>query len=315
MVSTILVFMGLHFFSISGFLLDSTKSPQAENGISESHFTTLLKLLVDERKSREQLENVVLRLQQELSNKVSSSDHCNCKSAEITEELNNNTEQLKTELGYLRKEFDTLQLQCGQFDKHVSSNRAYTERPTQGTGDLKELKGTADLETILGLENKTNHLEVKVYNMELSLQSIVSGANARSKKLIGIVNKIKATDNLTLYLTNEIQKSNGKLSAVMTDMNSRKQDFIALVNKTEFTNDKLRSLEIWLENKIHYLETNFTVSVSNITNTVNQSLTSLQKYLMNSVQHLQSGLNDTYQKLDKISNRGRLLKGTLNNSF
>ncbi|CAC5401691.1 unnamed protein product [Mytilus coruscus] len=201
MVSTILVFMGLQIFSISGFLLDSTKSAQAENVMSESHFITLLKILVDERKSREQLENVVLRLQQELSNKVSNSGHCNCKSAEITEELKNNTQQLKTKLGYLRKEFDTLQFHFGQFDKHLSSTGAFTELPTQDTGGLKELKGVADLGAILELENKTNHLEVKVYNIEHSLQNILSDANARSEKLVGIVNKIKAIDNLTFCLT------------------------------------------------------------------------------------------------------------------
>ncbi|CAC5364439.1 unnamed protein product [Mytilus coruscus] len=269
------------FVSSGGFLLDgSTKSPQAQSVMSDSHFTTLLTFIFEERKSREKLENVVQRLKQQLT----SFGNCNCKGAEVTDALKNNTDQLQNDLDLLRKDFSALQLQCAQFDKRLSTSEANTGRLKQDITGLKLVNSVTDLHSVFNLENKTNQLEIKVQNTENTIQTILSSANVRSQDIIGLLNKIKATDNMTLHLENEIKKSNGKLSIAVADINSRKQDFIALVSKTEDTNDKLKSLESKPMSKYY----------------------SIEKDVMNNVQHLQNGLNDTSLKLNRISNRAVL---------
>ena len=104
---------------------------------------------------------------------------------------------------------------------------------------------------------------------------------------------------MTLHLENEIKKSNGRLNTAVSDINSRKQDVIALVNKTVATNHQLKSLEVFMKNETHNLESNINITIS-------QSITAVKKEMMNNVQHLQFGLNDTLSTLDKISNRGKL---------
>ncbi|XP_063398954.1 uncharacterized protein LOC134683577 [Mytilus trossulus] len=300
MISIIFVVFGFSIVSSSGFLLDgNTKSPQAEIGMSESHFTTLMTLFLEERKSREQLQTFVLRLEQELTRKVDSAGNCNCKGPDKTDQFNNDTNRLQTELDFLRKDFNALQLHCEQLDKRQSTTENTTERLQHDIDGLKQLKGVADLQAVFNLANKTNHLEVKVQNTEQSIQTIMSSANARSQDIIGLLNKIKATDNMTLHLENELQKSNGRLNTVVNDINSRKQDVLALVNKTEATNHQLKSLEVFMKNETHNLE-------SNITNKLNLSITSVKRDMINNVQHLQSGLNDTLSKLDGMSNRAVL---------
>ncbi|XP_071122919.1 uncharacterized protein [Mytilus edulis] len=101
---------------------------------------------------------------------------------------------------------------------------------------------------------------------------------------------------MTLHLENEIKKSNGRLNTAVSDINSRKQDVIALVNKTVATNHQLKSLEVFMKNETHNLESNINITIS-------QSITAVKKEMMNNVQHLQFGLNDTLSTLDKISNR------------
>ncbi|XP_071122918.1 putative leucine-rich repeat-containing protein DDB_G0290503 [Mytilus edulis] len=297
MISIIFVVFGFSIVSSDGFLLDgSTKSPQAEIGISDSHFTTLMKLFLEERESREKLQNFVLRLQQELTSKVDSVGNCNCKGADITDELKNNTKRLQNELDLLQKDFNALQLHCVKLDKRLSTTENTTGRLQHDIDGLKQLKSVTDLQAVSNLENRTNHIEVKVQNTEQSIQTIVSSANARSQDIIGLLNKIKATDNMTLHLENEIKKSNGRLNTAVSDINSRKQDVIALVNKTEATNHQLKLLEVFMKNETHNLE-------SNINNTISQSITAVKKGMMNNVQHLQFGLNDTLSKLDRMSNR------------
>lgn len=176
--------------------------------MSDTHFTTLLNLLVEERKSREQLETFVQRLQQELTSKVDSVNNCNCKGPELTDKLNNHTNRLQDELDFLRKDFNALQLQCAQLDKRLATTENTTGRLQHDMDGLKQLKGVADLQIVFNLENKTNHLEIKVQNTEQSMQTIMSSANARSQDIIGLLNRIKATDNMTLHLENELQKSN-----------------------------------------------------------------------------------------------------------
>lgn len=65
-----IVVVVLSIVTSNGLLLDgSTKSPQAENIMSNGHFATLLTFIFEERKSRERLENVVQQLKQELISK------------------------------------------------------------------------------------------------------------------------------------------------------------------------------------------------------------------------------------------------------
>ncbi|XP_071122613.1 putative leucine-rich repeat-containing protein DDB_G0290503 [Mytilus edulis] len=297
MFSPILVLFILRIVSINGFLLDSsTKFPLAGSSMSDTHFTTLLNLLVEERKSREQLETFVQRLQQELTSKVDSVGSCNCKGPDLTDKLNNHTNRLQDELDFLRKDFNALQLQCAQLDKRLATTENTTGCLQHDMDGLKQLKGVADLQTVFNLENKTNHLEIKVQNTEQSMQTIMSSANARSQDIIGLLNRIKATDNMTSHLENELQKSNGRLNTAVSDINSRQQDVLALVNKAEATTHQLKSLEVFMKNETHNLE-------SNMNSTISQSITAVKKDMMNDVQHLQFGLNDTLSKLDRMSNR------------
>ncbi|VDI68542.1 Hypothetical predicted protein [Mytilus galloprovincialis] len=319
-LSIVVVVLGI--VSSNGLLLyGSTKSPQAENIMSNGHFATLLTFIFEERKSRERLENVVQqlkqeliskgdnfkncsckdtdvtdRLQQELTSKVDSVGNCNCKGPDLTDQLNNHTNRLQDELDFLRKDFNALQLQCAQLDKRLATTKNTTGRLQHDMDGLKQLKGVVDLQTVFNLENKTNHLEIKLQNIEQSMQTIMSSANARSQDIIGLLNRIKATDNMTLHLENELQKSNGRLYTIVSDINSRKQDVLALVNKTEATNHQLKSLEVIMKNERHNLESNINITIS-------QSITAVKKEMMNNVQHLQFGLNDTLSKLDRMSNR------------
>lgn len=302
-----IVVVVLSIVTSNGLLLDgSTKSPQAENIMSNGHFATLLTFIFEERKSRERLENVVQQLKQELISKGDNFKNCSCKDTDVTDVSKNNTEQLQKDLDLLRKDFNALQLQFAQLESRLSTSEAIAERLKQDMTGLKLVNSVTDLHSVFNLENKTNMLEIKVQNTETSIQTILSSANVRSQDMIGLLNKIRETDNMTLHLENEIKKSNDKLGVAVVDINSRKQDFIALVSKTEDTNNKLKSLEAYIKNQSHYMETNFTNTVTQC-----QNITALKKDIMNNVQHLQNGLNDTLLKLNRISNRGRLFNDIL----
>ncbi|CAC5364444.1 unnamed protein product [Mytilus coruscus] len=225
--------------SSSGLLLDgSTKSPQAEKVMSDSQFTNLLTFIFEEQKSREQLENVVQRLKQELTSKGDSfgrikQDINGLKLVNsVTDlhsvfDLENNTNQLEIKVQNTENSIQTI----------LSSSNA---RSQDIMGLLNKIKET---------DNMTLHLENEITKSNDKLSVAVADINSRKQDFIALLSKTEETNNKLKSLEVNIKNQTHYLEtnfmntvSQCQNISSIKKDILNNVEHLHSFNDTLLKL-------------------------------------------------------------------------
>lgn len=132
----------LCFVTNHGFLLDgSTPLPKTGTIMTDSHFSMLLNLLVEERNSREQLEIIVKQHQLETANIAEKLSNCNCnKHGENVNKTSNKTSQIEDKLEVLQQNVHSLQIANADMElKQVIAENASRYFETSIAG-LKQLQ-------------------------------------------------------------------------------------------------------------------------------------------------------------------------------
>lgn len=213
----------LCFVTIQGFLLDgSTPLPKVGSVLTDSHFSMLLNLLVEERNTREQLEQIVKQNQQEIANINDKFSRCNCNKQDVNVNvINNKTAQLEYKVDVLQQTVKSVQV----INAQIKLKQVLTENTSRNLEKdiigLKQLQSVSDLQTILLLQNKTTNIEMKQQQAENTLESVISSANARSQDFLALLNKLKISDNRTLELQVEIHNANSNLNLTAANFNRR----------------------------------------------------------------------------------------------
>lgn len=220
------VLLLLCFVTSQGFLLDgSTPLPKAGTVMTDSHFSMLLNLLVDERNSREQLEQIVKQNQQEIANINEKFSHCNCNKQDVNVNvINNKTAQLEYKVDVLQQTVHSVQVINAQIQLKQILTENSSRRLEKDITGLKQLQSVSDLQTILVLQNKTNNIEMKQQQTENTLQSVLSSANARSQDFLALLNKLKISDNRTIQLQGEINSTNSRLNLTVSNLKRRMEN-------------------------------------------------------------------------------------------
>lgn len=237
----------LCFVTIQGFLLDgSTPLPKAGTVITDSHFSMLLNLLVEERNSREQLEKIVKQNQQEIANINEKLSHCNCNKQDVNvNAINNKTAQLEYRVDVLQQTVHSVQVINEQIKlKQVLAENSSRTLEKDVTG-LKQIQCVSDLKTVLVLQNKTINIEMKQQQTENTLQSVLSSANARSQDFLALLNKLKVTDNRTIELQSELHITNNRLNLTTSNLNRRLENRMQTLQGT--LNSSLDNVQITLD--------------------------------------------------------------------
>ncbi|CAC5364440.1 unnamed protein product [Mytilus coruscus] len=248
-----LLLLLLCFVTGQGFLLDgSTPLPKAGTVLTDSLFSMLLNLLVDERNAREQLEQIVKQNQQETANINERFCYCNSNKQDVNvNNINNKTAQLEYRVDVLQQTVHSMQVINAQIElKQVLTENNSRNLEKDITG-LKQLQSVSDLQTILMLQNKTTNMEIKQQQTENTLQSVLSSANARSQDFIALLNKLKISDNRTIQLQGEMTNTNNRLNLTVSKLNRR------------------------LENQMQKSYSTLNSSINNVQNTLDSAITQL----------------------------------------
>ena len=179
------------FTCCSGFLLDDRTQPQTTTipTLSDKHFNMLFDILADEKRSRLNLEERVVLLENELlatQKGVTNNYHTGTKNNETIGQQMGTVNALDTKYMTLQSKYDSLHSKFEQLQLNHTSLEKFAFQLQQKLATLESLKGVANLGMIIDARNYTNSLEL------------------------------------------ELQMTNNKLSSVENDVNARKQDFIAL---------------------------------------------------------------------------------------
>ena len=179
------------FTCCSGFLLDDRTQPQTTTipTLSDKHFNMLIDILADEKRSRLNLEERVVLLENELlatQKGVTNNYHTGTKNNETIGQQMGTVNALDTKYMTLQSKYDSLHSKFEQLQLNHTSLEKFAFQLQQKLATLESLKGVANLGMIIDARNYTNSLEL------------------------------------------ELQMTNNKLRSVENDVNARKQDFIAL---------------------------------------------------------------------------------------
>lgn len=177
MINCFLIFLLFPVFY--GFLLE----PSASNaqGISDKHFTTLMDLLVEERKARQRLEESVTQIYGELVNKTAGpSKTCQLCQGEVIKlkqmisSLERNLEQVVNKNLHLSGKFDNvsdrLRIIENQSSEYHSKLNAFMKVPANNSSlDLSFLKTDSE-----NLRNQVNTLTLKQFAREQDFLALLN---------------------------------------------------------------------------------------------------------------------------------------------
>lgn len=212
------------FVTIQGSFLDgSTPIPKSGTVLTESHFSMLLNLLVDERNIREQLERIVKQNQQEIANFNEKFIHCNCYKQDVNVDvIINKTTQLEYKVEVLQKSVHSVQVKSAQMNLKQVLTENISRNLEKDIAELKQIPG--DLHRILMLQNKTMDLEMKQRQHENTLHSFLSSGNAGSQDSKAIINKPIKSNDRTIELQGELHNTNNRLNFTVSGFNGRLEE-------------------------------------------------------------------------------------------
>ena len=299
------------FVSSHGFLLDGNTQTDTDGpSLDDKRYSTLMDLLIEERRSRSKLETAVaqdlLVLRQEIAK-------CQCGNGNggHTQTINqgtltNDTKAVEEEIIHLKRDQAILQIHVAGLTQNntvLKDKVALLER---------KLTTLQNRQCDLDIRNQTSHLEKELKITDNKLNAVINDANARKQDFIALFqtltglnqnyttlknNVIQLERNFTIentkcrnetsQLEKALQKTNNKLYAAKYDANSRNQSFIALSG----TVAGLIQNSTVLKDNVIKLERNFTIEH-----------TKCYLRFRNVTSHLAKALEITNNKVNVITN-------------
>jgi predicted nucleic acid-binding Zn-ribbon protein len=267
------------FVSSQGFLLDgNTQTGTDGPSLDDKRYSTLMDLLIEERRSRSKLETAVaqdlLVLRQEIAK-------CQCGNGNggHTQTINqgtltNDTKAVEEEIIHIKRDQAILQIHVAGL---MQNNTVLKDKVALLERKLTTLQNR---QCDLDIRNQTSHLEKELKITDNKLNAVINDANARKQDFIALFqtltglnqnyttlknNVIQLERNFTIentkcrnetsQLEKALQKTNNKLYAAKYDANSRNQSFIALSG----TVAGLIQNSTVLKDNVIKLERNFTI--------------------------------------------------------
>ena len=203
----------------TSFLIDVSTPipPKAGTFITDEHYNLLMDFVMQERKSRQNLEKYVIQLNQRMT--IMAKDVASTKTkVGVLEKANSNADLqevfdgLKNSSEIMKQAYDKLLLEHSNLKSEVNVVTQRNNKLQIEVDSLKQLKTILPLQTLANMNNFTVHLE------------------------------------------KEIQSTNSMVNKVLSDGNARKQDFIALMNVTNVLKTRLSDTQLYLDQKFKDIE-------------------------------------------------------------
>ena len=191
--------------------------PKAGTFIIDEHYNLVMDFVMQERKSRQNLEKYVIHLNQRMAEMAKDVASTKTKVG-ILEKANYNADLqeafrgLKHSSEIMKQAYDALRLEHSNLKREVN---VVTQRNNQLQVEVDSLK---QLKTIFPLQTLAN------------------------------------MNNFTVHLEKEIQSTNSIVNKVLSDGNARKQDFVALMNVTNVLKTRLFHTQLSLDQKFKDIE-------------------------------------------------------------
>lgn len=168
-IKTLLMFTSF-ILSCGGFLLENTTPSPAYNGplMTDRHYNFLMELLIDEKKSRSQLETYVSQLHQELQQmKVDVSNKCNCDHHVLNHE-DNRTKLLEKKVDDLQISYNSLNQKYTRLQERQLKAENISIQLDLQVDSLNHWRNESDIKVSL-TRNKIDKLEQKIQTTDYSL--------------------------------------------------------------------------------------------------------------------------------------------------
>jgi exonuclease VII large subunit len=203
----------------TSFLIDVSTPipPKAGTFITDEHYNLLMDFVMQERKSRQNLEKYVIQLNQRMTEMAKDVASTKPKVV-VLEKANSNADLqeafdgLKNSSEIMKQAYDKLLLEHSNLKSEVNVVTQRNNKLQIEVDSLKQLKTTVPVQTLANMNNFTLHLE------------------------------------------KEIQSTNSMINKVLSDGNARKQDCIALMNVTNVLKTRLSDTQLYLDQKFRNIE-------------------------------------------------------------
>ena len=263
----------------TSFLIDVSTPipPKAGTFITDEHYNLLMDFVMQERKSRQNLEKYVIQLNQRMT--IMAKDVASTKTkVGVLEKANSNADLqevfdgLKNSSEIMKQAYDKLLLEHSNLKSEVNVVTQRNNKLQIEVDSLKQLKTILPLQTLANMNNFTVHLE------------------------------------------KEIQSTNSIVNKVLSDGNARKQDFIALMNVTNVLKTRLSDTQLYLDQKFKDIEMKIKLTetsdheceskMDNLNQTFTARANGIENRLNTNVRNLTATSQSTNSMVNKVlSNR------------
>ncbi|CAC5356546.1 unnamed protein product [Mytilus coruscus] len=205
-----------------GFLLDG--QTDSSGGLTEGHFITLMKLLIEEKEQRHKLEFAMTQLHSEFESlhKNYSDLQSNCST--ILEQysfLKNETEVLQTNLEEINKNKANEKIFQAHIMRSISDVTSNISKIQKEVDDLAQLKNVNQLKDMISLQSVLKTLQQ-------DLQRVKQTQQARGQDFLALY-------NMTLYLRSLSEAQAHRMSGLSLQLDKNQQQIANVSNAVSLT--------------------------------------------------------------------------------
>lgn len=201
----------------SGFLLDTNQQGQSGNLMNEDRYDALLKLFMDERKARLQLQNYVIKQQQKIDVLINLPDRMEkientTKTITNFDNFENSSTSISSKYNQLERMYETIEQRQNKLEIKL---KASENRTLQLEGELSRLKQVTAINQLQNLANVQQEVESVKHNVN----SITVTSHARGQDMISMYQDLTGNTHKLASLENEQKQMNDNISTLEKTLN------------------------------------------------------------------------------------------------
>lgn len=211
-----------------GFLLDSSTPVQPGNLMNEDRYDALLKLFMDERKARMQLQNYVITQQHKIDALISLPDRMG-KVENATYKITNfenSAATLSTNFSQLERKYESLQRRQNQLESKLKTSENRTLHLEEELFRLKQVKAINQLQ-------KLANLQQEVQTVQNNINSLTVTSQARGQDMIAMYTDLTANKQKIVILENDQKQMNVNISMLVKSFGDNMTLFESSVSALE----------------------------------------------------------------------------------
>lgn len=193
----------------NGFLLDTNTQGLSGNLMNEDRYDALLKLFMDERKARLQLQNYVIKQQQKIDTLDGLPERME-KVENVTDKisnLENSTASIGEKYSKLKRKCESLQYRQNLLESKLKAAENHTVHLEEELSSLRQVKAINQLQNLANLQQQ-------MQTVQNNVNSLIVNSQARGQDMISMYKDLTVTKQKIVMFENDQQQMNINISVI-----------------------------------------------------------------------------------------------------